>query len=271
MHLRIFNVEHGACALLTADDNTRLMIDCGQNAKTNWKPGTHLRGQSISRLEMLAITNYDEDHASGANDLFDKVDVQWLWRNKGVSPSTIRSLKSEDGMGPGIDRLVREIETKFTASAVPGTSNVASYPFQGLIKTFSNSYPEFDDENNLSLAIHINCNGIGVLFPGDLERAGWLKLLEQEEFRNALRNTKVFVASHHGRENGCCEEVFSYCKPYYVVISDKGYAYDTQRTIPFYSKYAQGGPFRNDKRYILTTRSDGNIDFMFRQDGWHPY
>lgn len=42
MQLQIFDVEHGACALLTADNGTRLMIDCGHNATTGWRPGSYL-------------------------------------------------------------------------------------------------------------------------------------------------------------------------------------------------------------------------------------
>jgi len=30
---------------------------------------------------------------------------------------------------------------------------------------------------------------------------------------------------------------------FYVVISDKGYEYDTQKTLPFYSRIAKGGLF----------------------------
>lgn len=99
MNLKIFDVEHGAYALLTCDDNTRLMIDSGHNASTNWYPGTYLRRQGVSKLDMLAVTNYDEDHVSGLNNLFDNVQVGWLWRNKSVSSGTIRKLKSEDGRG----------------------------------------------------------------------------------------------------------------------------------------------------------------------------
>lgn len=34
MELKIFDVEHGACALLTCDNGSRLMIDCGHNGDT---------------------------------------------------------------------------------------------------------------------------------------------------------------------------------------------------------------------------------------------
>ncbi len=193
MKLQIFDVEHGACSLLTADNNARLMIDCGHNASTGWKPGTYLRSQGITTLEMLAITNYDEDHASGANDLFDNIHVQWLWRNKSVGASTMRNLKSDDGMGPGIERLVREIEQKFA-----GTGATSPQPiFTGLERqVFYNDYPQFDDENNLSMAVFIKCHGVGIMFTGDLEVAGFTKLLANASFRLALR---VGFESHEAR------------------------------------------------------------------------
>ena len=119
MWLQIFDVEHGACALLTADNHTRMMIDCGHNGTTGWKPGSYLLQQGIRDLEMLAITNYDEDHASGSADLLDKVNVAWLLRNASVTGSTIKMLKGEDGIGSGIDRLVYAIDHVFNGTGTP--------------------------------------------------------------------------------------------------------------------------------------------------------
>ncbi len=270
MWLQIFDVEHGACALLTADNNTRMMIDCGHNTTTGWKPGTYLAKQGILNLDMLAITNYDEDHASGSADLFDRVNVAWLQRNKSVSGATIKTLKAEDGMGNGIDRLVYAIDHIFKG----GGATTASEPdFQGSTRqVFFNRYPLFDDENNLSLVIFLKCHGVGIMFPGDIEKRGFLELLKDAAFRQALRETNVYVASHHGRENGCCEEIAAELRNvYYVVISDKGYQHETQETIPSYSRIARGGPFRKEIiRKVLTTRCDGYIAFEFNPGVWGP-
>lgn len=66
-------------------------------------------------------------------------------------------------MGPGIDRLVHEIETNFTGGS---SSTTTSPTFTGLErKTFYCDYPQFDDENNLSLVHFIKCHGVGILFP----------------------------------------------------------------------------------------------------------
>lgn len=155
MRLQIFDVEHGACSLLTADDNTRLMIDCGHNATTGWKPGNYLLGQGITALDMLAVTNYDEDHASGATDLLDKVYVAWLLRNASVSGATIRSLKRENGIGPGIQRIAYAIDHVFTGP-LPGTPVMVEPAFQGCTRqVFYSRYPRFEDENNLGFALSL--------------------------------------------------------------------------------------------------------------------
>lgn len=271
MRIQFFDVEHGACALLTSDDGKRMMFDCGHNSDTEWRPGTYLKGEGISRLELLNVTNYDEDHASGAVDLFDNIDVRWLMRNMSVSTSVLKRLKSDTGMGRGISRLCQEIDLRFTG----GGGGASVFPdFAGLEerKNFYNSYPLFDDENNLSMAVFLRCRGRGVMFTGDLEKAGFAQLLKREDFRQALRQTNVYVASHHGRESGCSDEIAALLtNVYYVVISDKGYVHETQRTLPFYRKIAKGGPFRGETRHVLTTRRDGRIGFNFTAENWHPY
>ncbi len=276
MYLQIFDVEHGACALVTCENAARLMIDCGHNATTGWRPGAHLKQQGIVTLEQLAITNYDEDHVSGIADLLGQINVQWLYRNRSVSAQTIQHLKSEDGMGSGIERLVQAIDNTFTGST--SGAGVAEPVFAGLERQyFYNDYPAIDDENNLSLVVHLKCHGVGIMFPGDLETAGWRALLQRQDFRQALSDTNVLIASHHGRENGCCDEIFEYCKPFYIVISDKGYMYDTQQTIPYYRRFTRGGSFRGETRHVLTTRSDGPITFVFNPPtplapvSWGPY
>ena len=131
-------------------------------------------------------------------------------------------------------------------------------------RVFCNPYPTFEDTNNLSLVSFVIYDGIGIVFTGDLESAGWMELLKNTAFREYLTKTNVFIASHHGRTTGYCADVFRYCKPDVVLISDKEIVHDTQEQD--YSSHAKGilwngGP---DKRYVLTTRKDGMI--MIKKD-----
>ena len=267
MLLQIFDVEHGACALLTCDNGTRLMIDCGHNATTKWKPGDHLARLGVTKLDMLMVTNYDEDHVSGIRNLEEKVYVEWLVRNKSVNGTSLLSLKSDTGAGPSIKHLAARMP-----NFGPSLNPQPIFPNVSW-NAYYNRYPDFDDENNLSMVVELTVNGVKFLFPGDLERAGWLRLLSgNAAFRDAVKGTDVLVASHHGRENGICKEMFDIvgCSPVIVVVSDDYHQYDTQKTTQFYGSKAKGAMFGAERRKVLTTRCDGEITFDFtgRSYGW---
>jgi len=131
---------------------------------------------------------------------------------------------------------------------------------------FKNSYPEFKDENNLSLVVNLEIAGINILFPGDLEKAGWKALLESDaDFRETVSKVDFLIASHHGRENGKYEPLFTDygCEPHLVIISDKQYEHESQETVQFYADQAKGFLVNDRDRYVLTTRNDGCIRFEF--------
>lgn len=267
MNLEIFDVEHGACSLITTEEGKQIMIDCGHNASTGWMPGDYLVDRGITRIEALIVTNYDEDHVSGLPNLKDNVSVGWLYRNKSVTAAAIRNLKSDSGMGPGIERLIYEIENVFT-----GPSGGHDLESLKLVR-FMNDYPtDFEDENNLSFVTFVKYQSHSILFPDDLQTAGWQKLLEKRSFRDEITGVSVLLAAHHGREDGVCEDVFGEhnCNPFYIVISDKSKGYQSQETTDYYRRVSRGGPFRGENRHVLTTRRDGNITFNFRSDGWGP-
>ena len=272
--LQIFNVEHGACALLTMPQGAnchRILIDCGHNASTQWYPGPHLRQLGVTELQLLVVTNYDEDHVSGFRNLIEQgINVHKILRNPGVTPATIAHLKSEDGMGRGIDALVRVLRH---LPKLDVAGNQFPLPNGVSIEWFWNPYPFFDDENNLSLVVILDVYGFKFMFPGDMEKRGFRNLLNTNaQFRAIVFEVDVLVASHHGRDNGICEEMFDTwgCRPKLVVISDDYKQHATQETTNYYGSKAQGiTGFRRYQglRRVLTTRTDGELMFSF-QNGY---
>lgn len=261
--LRVFDVEHGSCALLTADTGARMLIDCGQNASTGWTPTKQLQQEGASVLELLTITNYDEDHVDALPELRGSgIPITGLWRPKNASPEHIKELKSEDGMGKGIAELVKMASTY-------NTPLVKKLDFGNIQRSmYFNPAGSFDDENNLSAIVVIVVNGVKFVFPGDMERAGFDMILKRNEVRSAVSNASVLIAPHHGRECSVHTGFLDLVRPYWTVISDKGYMYDTQLTVPTYGRYSRGGTFRGQDRQVLTTRSDGTITFNLGETGW---
>jgi len=265
--LQIFNVDHGACALLSMPGNRRILIDCGHSADLNgkpWYPGAHLANLGVSFIDLLICTNYDEDHASGVPSLVDQnIAVGSILGNPTVPPEAIAYLKSEDGMGNGIAVLVNSLtdrQQRGVAQVVPEIPNVQ-------LSYFWNPWPHWDSENNLSLVTCLSVYGWNFLFPGDMERDGFENMLKFEPFSRLMPRIDVLMASHHGRENGKCPAMFDihHCSPELIVISDCAKRHQSQETTQYYSQKARGLPnFREQgPRFVLTTRSDKEIHFLF--------
>ncbi len=255
MEIEIFDVEHGACSLITADNGGRILIDCGHNASTNWRPSWSLPARGIGQVDRLVISNYDEDHVSDLPNFLSTVAVPVLSRNPSVAPNLLPILKQENGMGRGIGTLA------YMAGNHYNQPLAAAQDFGALqVSHFWNDFPDFIDENNLSLVTILRYHNLGVIFPGDIEKEGWLRLLERQDFRDALLGVNVFVASHHGRENGYCPDVFNWCFPEIVIFSDTSVIHETQKTASSYRQHTKGIRFFDDKvRHVLTTRNNGMI------------
>lgn len=253
--LDIFDVEHGSCALFTADTGTTMLIDCGKNSSTGWSPTVELTNRNSSHLDLLAVTNFDEDHANGLPELrASHIKIGALWWAKNVDPDHILQLKSETGVGAGISELVTMAKAYTQSLAAP-------IDFGNLEKKlFCNSAQEFDDENNLSGLIVLIVNGKKIIFPGDIEKPGFDRLMMRQDFREYVSNATILVAPHHGRESSIHHEFLELVSPIWTIISDCGYKYDTQHTIPTYEQYSSGYEFRGRHRKVLTTRNDGTIN-----------
>lgn len=256
MKLEIFDVEHGQCSLLTGDAGTHALIDAGHNGGTGWRPSTMLNARGIRRIDRFFITNYDEDHASDLHNVLSVATIGILHRNKSVGTNDLYKLKNIGGVGQGIKALCGLFDTHVhPVTHEPDFGGVS-------IQTFCNKYPaDFEDENNLSLLVILSWGNLSIAYTGDLETAGWKKLLAHQGVREALRGVNVFMASHHGRLNGYCEEIFTATgmQPAIIVVSDSGIDYETQKTGPLYRKHATGIDYNGQMRRVFTTRRDGTI------------
>lgn len=276
MCVRVWDVEHGCCVMLQhiAQDGYgqkvggRLaMIDSGSSP--DFQPSEYIKNElKRDRVDYLFITNADQDHMSDLQGLEDAgIKVGTLFRNRSYDADQIRRIKL--GSGPLTS------DASWYVRACGTFNSPAIEPFNDYMggitcRCFWNKYPEFTDTNNLSLVVFIKFGEFKMLLPGDLERPGWLALLEREDFRKELAGTTVLMASHHGRANGFCDEVFDYFTPDCVVISDKPIIHATQ-DIDYRSVTPENGVdvrTTGKRRRVLTTRRDGWIKFTADANGY---
>lgn len=275
MYLRICDVEHGACALLTPNANPAngplAMVDVGD--ASDFQPSYHVRhvmGRSV--VDYLFITNADQDHISDLDGLFQAgISVTTFWRNGSITPQQLQLIKQDSG--PLTDDMRRYLALH------SGYNGPVPRPFDSAmggitVRTYCNTFPAFTDTNNLSLVVVFDYRGFRIMFPGDLEEDGWQALLQRPDFRAELEGVNVLVASHHGRESGYCAKLFDHCRPRAVIMSDKAIQHDTQYMASVYGGHvAQHNPngvrvaTTGKQRYVLTTRRDGHIEFVVNERG----
>jgi len=261
MVTRIFDVAHGFCAYVVSDNGNTMLIDCGHNDETHFYPADYLLATNCSAIERFFVLNYDEDHLSGLprlRQMENRIPIRILHRNESITGAQLRALKRQAGaLGPGMVSLLGMIDAyTLTVTSPPLYTNLD-------FAVFYNVYPDFEDTNNLSLVLFLHYPGLSIVFPGDLEKAGWRTLLRQPVFRQHLAKVNIFVASHHGRESGYANEVFQFCNPAVVIISDESKQFDTQETN--YAQHAIGITWnQGETRRVLTTRNDGMLTISTR-------
>lgn len=254
MEIKIFDVSHGFCALMIGDNGNIMLVDCGHNEKTGFRPSSYLLARGCTTIEKLVIQNYDQDHISDLPNIYQKTNVQNIHRNKSVTPEHLKRLKMETG--PLTSAMISMID--MASEYIHPVTIPPDFP-NTTFSFYYHDYPRFTDTNNLSVVTFVHYSDFTIVFTGDLEKPGWKEHLNNPSFLADLARVNVFVASHHGRENGYCSEVFEYCSPDIVIISDKEIVHETQRQQ--YKNHVpglqwNGGP---ERRYVLTTRSDGII------------
>jgi len=231
-----------------------MLWDCGSSDSN--RPSTFLPSSGVTNIDYFLVTNYDEDHISDLPNLRNQLNITSLFRNKSIDSTKLRQLKLTSGPISAAMTSMLNMVDSYTGGPLappPDFPNVSK-------AIFYNDYGQhFNDTNNISMVTFLQCGSTKFIIPGDLEISGWKGLLSNPSFANELKGVDVFLASHHGRENGYCADVFKHCKPDVFVFSDSNIKHATQEMANTYAEHASGITFNGKTRYVLTTRNDGSL------------
>ncbi len=279
LDILVFNVELGQCIFFYPRNNHEygLMVDCGDTQQ--FKPVDFLIDRNFLHhdgskyiLKNLTLTNYDHDHYSGLPYLQSKVKIKTVRFPKNITPEQIDEIKPDKTKA--LDAVINIRKTYI--------SNALNYNPPYKEKAFYLELSDFDyDENvkinDLSQLFFLEYNDITVCIPGDLEEKGWKKILDKPNIKDCLYKTDIFFASHHGRENGFCSEVFEDCFPECIIMSDTFIKHGTQENMSsvYGARVVGNGITFNDNhlslRKVLTTRNDGHIHIRITDYGEKIY
>lgn len=244
------------------------MLDCGHSLDRPWSPSVAYAGQTI---QSVILQNLDEDHVQDFRDLCDRASVRGLFSNPTVTPAVLHWMK--DGkMGAGVQHA-HDILTTYGSCRIGSWDHaLGGVRWQAFWNPFAQP---FTDTNNLSVAVFVSWGSFTMLLGGDMECAGWEQLLRNPLFVARLREVKIYVASHHGRENGKCAALFQHMRPNVVIFSDGPKRHATQETRDWYAARVPGivdkskdwTPCGPVKRHVMTTRSDGTLTIKVTPQG----
>jgi beta-lactamase superfamily II metal-dependent hydrolase len=229
-----------------------MLVRAAVHGRLREVPGLRLQRVRLTLVvDDLVISHRHEDHLRDFDALEQHGLFRTLYSNPDGQPSHPHGLLSLVAPQKGVKAFDA---FRGRASHVP-TPNFR-FP-DASVAMFCVPYPWASNANDLSLVTFLRTNSFTIVFPGDLEASGWRMLLMNQSFRAYLGATDIFVASHHGRENGYCREVFDICRPNLVIVSDGRRQYDSQACE--YGCETRGCYIDGGLRKTLTTRCDGTI------------
>lgn len=275
MKLIVFDVGNAFCSLVSSPNGYGLMVDCGSNedkenpvdAIRRYRDWLQLRSyvtrQGVTYpLGLLHITHPDEDHVRNAVRI-----------KKELTPYLMQKTRWEEF--PDGQEIHSEYRSLLDNPYRGSNPETVDWGFD-INKTFSipievvRNHPNLKDKvrNNSSILRYIACNGVKVLFTGDLESVGWEWLIAHDhDFLQTIKcGVDILIAPHHGHKSGFPKALFDIIGNVKMVIHSKDSEADKDGTdvASQYSNYASGVIYRviNGGKHqgrVVTTRSNGNI------------
>lgn len=264
-----------------------MMIDCG--GSMNWA-SKMLRYYNITKdkkpnpwgfaLDKLVISHPHGDHLADIVAVHDEIGFKWLVGGYAdyIDDIQIDNIDFRKRNQDAVDKFI-DVVKRYTDEYKRDQDRVASANPPCIVerKRFL-PFTKGMDLNELSWFVSFEIGSHKVLFTGDMTKSGITKILESgraDEFTQFVRGTTILKVPHHGRENGCSEELFEAfgSQPLLCIASDKVLDEENEGTsnISWYSERTSDEKIEIDGAYqnrnVLTTRKDGDVFVSISAEG----
>ncbi len=212
----LLDVGQGQCSLFLTEDLTAV-FDCGGEdpvAAADALVQT-LHSGCRTKVDVLVLTHYDDDHAGGVLQLLHRVDVETIF---------LPDVFDETGTRQAIEAKAQE-----TGCRVFPVSSYTEVSFeQGKLTIFPPVGKEND--NDRGICVLATAAEYDILITGDLDDSAEERLLSQWH----LPQVELLVAGHHGAVGSTSQALLDQVRPETVAISVGGsnpYGHPSEKTL----------------------------------------
>lgn len=200
--ITILDVGQGDCALIQSNGRFAL-IDTG-DGKTK-SVSKLLKKRGVKGLDAVILSHWHSDHIGGTSEIL------------GSFPVTNAVLPQINSENREVDKAANELLNLCEFNNVSVHTAVTSMVINiGDIElTVLQTNYDSSDENNRSLIIMAECDGIKYLFTGDGETPAEKELIDN----NINFDCDILKVSHHGSDTATSKEFLEICTPTVCVIS----------------------------------------------------
>ncbi len=268
--MTVWNVQLGLAVHVKSPNNKYIIIDLGTGTRESGN-GSPLSKRIRDNIAYMILTHPHLDHIDdilcfdyNAPKVLQRVDA--LTNREVMSGVRVCDKTKFEKYCDINDRYNKPISLDDENSP----SNPDNYGGLGIL-TFSTTKCDHSNFNNFSIITVFTLSRIKIVVCGDNEKESFNYLMQQDDFKDAIKNADVLIAPHHGRESGFHSEFVNTVNPRLTIISDTNKI--AASASDKYTQKSRGWTVYNSngssqERKCLTTRNDRNIRIEFGENDY---
>ncbi len=252
LRVSFLDVGQGDAIFIQTPSGKQMLIDGGANNKILARLSEEM-SYFDKNIDVIEATHPDADHVTGLIPVLEKFKVSTILETKGIGHTQV------------FDDLQKHIDDEDGETHIAQSGDEIDFHDGVIVKVLhpsANYVAKKDDTNDASISILVLYGEESFLLTGDLPSTSEPKLIAAGLSKSARGgsasggNVTVYKAGHHGSKSSSGEQLLTYIRPEYAVISagkDNKYGHPNPEALERLSKYS---------KEILSTIEKGTITFI---------